>query len=99
MTYCLLLLAENTKNEPFFDILMTITPAGSKINRLNEFMFFIYSLNSVGMFNYYISRPSIFSSKQYTKQYNNKNRDVHGKDDTFKTVNKDIFFCIKFPNV
>ena len=62
MTNILLSLAKNTKNEPFFDILMTITPG---VNMITRKMTPIFSSTpqalSVGIFHFCISRPSKFS--------------------------------------
>ena len=94
------LIIRKYKNEPFlfFDILMAITLRVNMITRkMTDFFSYTLWAPSIGIFHFCILRPSTFNSwdPPFALCSDLQNMYLHGKNDTFKSVNIDILFLHK----
>ena len=88
----------HTKNEPFFDISMTITPGVNMITRkVTPFSASTLRALFVDIFHFCILRPSKFTSMRspFALCSGLWNTHLHAKYDTFKPFNMDILFLHK----
>ena len=94
------LIIRKYKNEPFlfFDILMAITLRVNMITRqMTDFSSYTLWAPSIDIFHFCILRASTFNSwdPPFALCSDLQNMYLHGKNDTFKSVNIDILFLHK----